>query len=97
VESVGAASEKRPPAAKAGLIAGSNGTAEQAAEKCNKTSEKSFLQGLKPVASTQLTSALKHRPPKEKDFFADCEAVRWRCLTDSQTSDSGFTEKRFRR
>ena len=31
--------------------------------------EKSFLQGLKPIESTQFTSALKHRPPKEKDFF----------------------------
>jgi hypothetical protein len=30
---------------------------------------KSFLQGLKPVESTQFTSALKHRPPEEKDFF----------------------------
>jgi hypothetical protein len=30
---------------------------------------KSFLQGLKPVESMQLTSALKHRPPEEKDFF----------------------------
>jgi hypothetical protein len=37
---------------------------------------KGFLQGLKPVESTQLTSApfeaqdeLKHRPPEEKDFF----------------------------
>jgi hypothetical protein len=29
---------------------------------------KSFLQGLKPGESTQFTSALKHRPPKEKDF-----------------------------
>jgi hypothetical protein len=29
----------------------------------------SFLQGLKPVGSTQFTSALKHRPPEEKDFF----------------------------
>jgi hypothetical protein len=29
----------------------------------------SFLQGLKPVESTQFMSALKHRPPKEKDFF----------------------------
>jgi hypothetical protein len=38
--------------------------------------KKSFLQGLKPVESTQFTSApfeaqeeLKHRPPEEKDFF----------------------------
>ena len=31
--------------------------------------EKSFLQGLKPAESTQFPSALKHRPPKEKDFF----------------------------
>jgi hypothetical protein len=30
---------------------------------------KSFLQGLKPVESTRRTSALKHRPPEEKDFF----------------------------
>ena len=30
---------------------------------------KSFLQGLKPVESTQSKSALKHRPPEEKDFF----------------------------
>jgi len=30
---------------------------------------KSFLQGLKPVGSMQFTSALKHRPPEEKDFF----------------------------
>jgi hypothetical protein len=37
---------------------------------------KGFLQGLKPVESTQFTSApfeaqdeLKHRPPEEKDFF----------------------------
>jgi hypothetical protein len=30
---------------------------------------KSFLQGLKPVESTQFTSALKHRPPEEKDSF----------------------------
>jgi hypothetical protein len=46
------------------LIAGSNGTAEQASEKCNKTRE-SFLQGLKPGESAQLMSALKRRPPKE--------------------------------
>ena len=37
----------------------------KAAEK----SRKSFLQGLKLVASTQFASALKHRPPKEKTFF----------------------------
>jgi hypothetical protein len=37
-------------------------------EKCNKGG-KSFLQGLKPVESTQSTAALKHRPPEEKDFF----------------------------
>jgi len=30
---------------------------------------KSFLQGLKPVESMEFTSALKHRPPKEKEFF----------------------------
>jgi hypothetical protein len=37
---------------------------------------KGFLQGpfvpqdkLKPAESTQFTSALKHRPPKERDFF----------------------------
>ena len=29
----------------------------------------SFLQGLKPVESTQFTSALKHRPPKETDLL----------------------------
>jgi hypothetical protein len=29
---------------------------------------KSFLQGLKPVESTQFTSALKHRPPEERVF-----------------------------
>jgi hypothetical protein len=29
---------------------------------------KSFLQGLKPDENTQFTSALKHRPPEEKDF-----------------------------
>jgi hypothetical protein len=31
---------------------------------------KSLLQGLKPVKSTQYTSALKHRPPEEKGFFS---------------------------
>jgi hypothetical protein len=40
----------------------------------------SFLQGLKPVESTQFTSALKRRPPeadllKKKAFSAACEAV----------------------
>jgi hypothetical protein len=35
---------------------------------------KSFLQGLKPVESTQFTSALKHRPPKEKGFFPQPDA-----------------------
>jgi hypothetical protein len=30
---------------------------------------KNFLQGLKPDDNTQFTSALKHRPPEEKDFF----------------------------
>jgi hypothetical protein len=30
---------------------------------------KSPLQGLKPIENTQFTSALKHRPPEEKDFF----------------------------
>jgi hypothetical protein len=33
---------------------------------------KSFLQGLKPVESTQFTSALKHRPPEEKTLSAAC-------------------------
>jgi hypothetical protein len=42
-------------------------TARQA-EKCNET-RKSFLQGLNPVVSTQARSALKHRPPEEKDYF----------------------------
>jgi hypothetical protein len=37
---------------------------------------KSFLQGLKPVESTQFTSALKHRPPEEKTFSAACYAGR---------------------
>jgi hypothetical protein len=37
---------------------------------------KGFLQGLKPVESTQFTSALKHRPPEEKGFFRSREAVR---------------------
>jgi hypothetical protein len=32
-------------------------------------SRKKFLQGLKPDENTQFTSALKHRPPKEKDPF----------------------------
>jgi len=32
----------------------------------------SFFQGLKPIGSTQFTSALKHRPPEEKDFAAPC-------------------------
>ncbi len=41
---------------------------DRAAEACNKT-RKDFLQGLKPIESTQSTSALKHRPPEEKDFF----------------------------
>ncbi len=39
---------------------------------------KGFLQGLKPVESTQFTSALKHRPPEEKDFsrgLLECSAV----------------------
>jgi hypothetical protein len=30
----------------------------------------SLLQGLKPVESALFTSALKHRPPKEKTFSA---------------------------
>jgi hypothetical protein len=32
---------------------------------------KSFLQGLKPFESTQFTSALKHRPPEERDFLGN--------------------------
>ena len=40
---------------------------QQAAKKCNKKRRKSFLQGLKPVESTQFTAALKHRPPKESE------------------------------
>ncbi len=31
--------------------------------------EEKLPSGLKPVESTQFTSALKHRPPEEKDFF----------------------------
>jgi hypothetical protein len=31
--------------------------------------EEKLLQRLKPVESTRLTSALKHRPPEERDFF----------------------------
>jgi hypothetical protein len=30
--------------------------------------EKVSFQGLKPVESTQFTSALKHRPPKEENL-----------------------------
>jgi hypothetical protein len=41
--------------------------AEQGRKNATKRGE-SFLQGLKPVESTWLTSALKHRPPKEKDL-----------------------------
>src|SRR5271155_3147300 len=32
--------------------------------------KKRSLQGLKPIENTQFTSALKHRPPEEKDFFS---------------------------
>jgi len=58
-------------AAEAGWWVGGCGTAQQLAEKCDKT-RKSFLQGLKPVGSKQFKSELKLRPPKEKTFPADC-------------------------
>ena len=35
----------------------------------------SFLQGLKPIESPRFTSALKHRPPEEKDFFRSPRSV----------------------
>jgi hypothetical protein len=37
--------------------------------------EKASFMGLKPIESTQFTSALKHRPPEEKDFSAACLEV----------------------
>ena len=45
---------------------------------------KSFPQGLKPIESTQLTSALKHRPPEEKDFFRSLS--RLTCVSTSRPS-----------
>jgi hypothetical protein len=42
------------------------GVSLQAGEK-QQNEEKTFLQGLKPVESTQFMSALKHRLPEEKD------------------------------
>jgi hypothetical protein len=44
----------------------------------------SFLQGLKPVESTQFTSALKHRPPEEKDFFRSLLEDRFRANDRTQ-------------
>jgi|HubBroStandDraft_4_1064222.scaffolds.fasta_scaffold13106_6 hypothetical protein len=35
----------------------------------------SFLQGLKPIESQRFTSALKHRPPEEEDFFRSLRSV----------------------
>jgi hypothetical protein len=50
--------------------------------------EKNFLQGLKPVESTQFTSALKHRPPKEKDFSRSLLGQgRGRCSRSQGTSE----------
>jgi hypothetical protein len=37
--------------------------------------EQSFLQGLKPIESPRFTSALKHRPPEEKDLFRSLRSV----------------------
>ncbi len=48
--------------------ASANGTAEQAAEKCN-GARKKLSSGAEAGESTQFTSALKHRPPEEKDAF----------------------------
>ena len=42
-------------------------TAEQAAEKCDKT-RKELPSGAEAIEGTQFTSALKHRPPEEVDF-----------------------------
>jgi hypothetical protein len=60
--------EERPSAAKALLIRSVTARLNKLRKNATKRG-KSFLQGLKPVESEQSTSALKHRPPEEKDFF----------------------------
>src|SRR5277367_233391 len=50
---------------------------------------KSFLQRLKPVESTQFTSALKHRPPEEKDFFPQ-PARRVKCIQTPEARYGSF-------
>ena len=56
---------------------------------------KSFLQGLKPVDSAQVTSELKLRPPKERTYSACCSVgVTVRSAT---SSGPGTQSGRFRR
>jgi hypothetical protein len=57
-----------------------------------------LLQGLKPVESTQFTSApfeaqdeLKHRPPEEKDFFRNLQSRCRSCLIFKNNVTPGGT------
>jgi len=87
-----------------------NGRAEQAAEKMQQSVGKGFLQGpfvpqdkLKPVESTQFTSALKHRPPEEIRLFpqtvktcADVASqIHRQAILASQSSDSDVSARHF--
>src|SRR5271154_864943 len=58
---------------------------ESARGECNKTREK-LPSRLKSVKSTQFTSALKHRPPKEKDFSRSLKSVCTICRRRSGLS-----------
>jgi len=46
---------------------------------------------LKPIESTQFTSALKHRPPEEKDFFRNLQSRCRSCLIFKNNVTPGGT------
>ena len=46
---------------------------------------------LKPIESTQFTSALKHRPPEEKDFFRNLQSRCRSCLIFKNNVTAGGT------